>query len=176
MEKDDNITQQPVLNINGSIGQINIGSKVNNTYYYDSKGESNEKPTTKERNTNALDKAHLREEILEYVGRIFQYYTTDWQLRYKELWNDILDMPVVDLKVYNRGHQHDTHFNRNLVGNIIGYLNRYNLYADDIVPAVFARSLAKDGKGLSVRDALGGSLDTNISEAIKALMASKKYV
>ncbi len=130
----------------------------------------------KEQGGDALDKAHLREEILEYVGRIFEFYTTEWQLHYKELWNDILDMPVVDVQIYRHGKQRDTLFDRNLVGNIIGYLNRYHLYENDIVPGTFTHSLAKDGKGKSVRDAMSENPKPEICEAIKALMNSKKYV
>lgn len=180
MGKDDNNTlnaktTQPTLNFYGSVGQVNYESTVKNTYNNGIKIEEKEDTDAVGQNAVVLDKAHLREEILEYVGRIYKFYTVDWQLHYLELWNDILDMPVVDLKVYNSGKQQDTHFNRNLVGEIIGYLDRYNIYSDVIVPAKFARELAKDGKGMSVRDALSDNLKPEICEAIKLLMNSKKY-
>lgn len=180
MEKDDNTTletktSQPVFNFNGSVGQINYNSTVNNTYNNGIRIEEKDEADAKEQNNVVLDKAHLREEILTYVGNLWNFYTSEWQLHYKELWNDILDMPVVDLQVYKRGNQHDTHFNRNLVGNIIGYLNRFNIYEENIVPARFTRVLAKEGKGKSVRQALSDKLKPEICEAIKLLMASKKY-
>lgn len=163
------------FNFNGPVHQMNTGSTVNNNYYYGADGELLGETTSKSQDDGTLDKAHIREEIIEYVGRIYKFYTPQWQLHYIELWNDILDMPVVDLNVYRIGKQQDTHFNRNLVGNIMGYLDRYNIYTDGIVPAQFARELAKDGKGKSVRDAMSEKPDPEICDAIKQLMASKKY-
>lgn len=161
------------FHFNAPVGQVIYNSTV--TSYFDTHGNPKEAPDTKNQMTSDIDKSQLRDEIIEYVGRICEFYTSDWQKHYKELWNDILNMPVVDLKVYNRGKLWDTNFNRNLVGNIIGFLNQYNLYKETIVPAVFARRLAKDGKGKSVRDALGGLLDPEIRSAIIKLMESKKY-
>lgn len=162
------------FNFNGPVHQMNTGSTVTNHYHYGADGQLVD-TTTGEKDPATMDKAHLREEILQYVGQLYEFYTRDWQLHYKELWNDILDMPVVDLKVYKCGKQRDTHFNRNLVGNIIGYLDRYNLYADVIVPGTFTHALAKDGKGKSVRDAMSEKPAPEIADAIKQLMALKKY-
>ena len=162
------------FNFNGDVHQMNTGSTVTNHYHYGADGKLVD-ATTDEQDPATMDKAHLREEILQYVGQLYEFYTPDWQMHYKELWNDILEMPVVDLKVYKRGKQRDTHFNRNLVGNIIGFLDRYNLYADGIVPGTFTHALAKDGKGKSVRDAMSEKPDPEICDAIKQLMASKKY-
>ena len=186
MEKDktinidsDTLATAPVIhqqfNFNGPVHQMNTGSTVTNKYYYGADGELLGETTEQKKDASMLDKVHLREEIMEYVGRIYDFYTHDWQLHYVELWNDILDMPVVDLKVYKTGKQQDTHFNRNLVGEIMGYLDRYNIYSDVIVPAKFARELARDGKGNSVRDALSSKPAPEIRDAIKLLMDSKKY-
>lgn len=173
MEREDIIPPLPSITFNGNIEQLNIGSTVTNNY---NDGEPKESATAKGQNINAIDKAQLRDEIIEYVGRIESFYSVAWQQHYKELWNDILDMPVVAIKVYNRGYQHDTNFNRNLVGNIIGFLDRFKLYQGTIVPGKFTHALARGGKGKSVREALSGVLDPEISEAIKLLMSSKKYI
>lgn len=173
MERENNNTQQPGVIVNGNIDQLNIGSTVTNNY---NNGEPKVAATSNGQNVTAIDKAQLRKEIIEYVGRIESFYSVAWQQHYKELWNDILDMPSVAIKVYDHGHQQDTNFNRNLVGNIIGYLDRFALYQDTIVPGTFTHKLAKDGKGKSVRDALGGALDPEICEAIKRLMDTKKYI
>lgn len=159
----------------GPVHQMNSGSTVTNKYFYGADGELMGEIAAKNQDASTLDKAHIRGEIIEYVGRIYKFYTPDWQVHYIELWKDILDMPAVDFKIYKTGKQRDTHFNRNLVGKIIGYLDRYKIYNEDIVPAKFARELAKDGKGKSVRDALSGKLSPEICEAIKQLMNSKKY-
>ena len=179
MEKDNHKTLEEEgipsnFHFHAPVGQVNIRSNVTSTI--GNIGDSREVSTTKGQTTIAIDKTQLRDEIIEYVGRIESFYSVAWQQHYKELWNDILDMPVVAIKVYDHGHQHDTNFNRNLVGNIIGYLDRFNVYQDPIVPGTFTHKLAKDGKGKSVRDALGGALDPEICEAIKKLMEKKKYV
>jgi len=176
MEEDKNKNPKkkvisPNIHFNAPVGNVNYMSTV--TYVLDN--QDNKKREEVKQNATNLDKAHLREEILEYVGRIYDFYTSKWQLHYIELWNDILDMPVVDLNVYKIGRQQATHFNRNLVGRIIGYLSSFNLYKESIVPGTFTHQLAKNGKGKSVRGAMGDKLEPEICEAIKLLMASKKY-
>lgn len=173
-EKNKNSNKKAIsanIHFNAPVGNVNYKSTI--TYILDDQG--NKKKEIIKQNSTNLDKTHLREEILEYVGRVYVFYTSKRQLHYIELWNDILDKPVVDVNVYKRGRQKDTHFNRNLVGRIIGYLSSFDLYKESIVPGTFTHQLAKDGKGKSVRGALGDKLEPEICEAIKLLMASKKY-
>ena len=46
----------------------------------------------------------------------------EWQDRYLSLWEAILELPSVACKVYDKGKQQGTTFNRNLVGNILHLL------------------------------------------------------
>ena len=43
----------------------------------------------------------------------------EWQEKYQTLWKSILELPPVACKVYDKGRQQGTTFNRNLVANIL---------------------------------------------------------
>ncbi|MCR5040256.1 MAG: hypothetical protein K6A94_13095 [Bacteroidales bacterium] len=182
MEKNNNETPNmgsgttQIFNFNGDVHQFNKDSHVVNEYIYGSDGEMTHKTTAQKQDPGAIDKPHIREEIIKYVGGLFEFYTSDWQKHYIELWNDILLLPEVDAEIFELGKQHDTLFNRNLVGNIISFLNRYKLYKDDFNANAMTKALLKyNNKGQSVREALGDNPPTNICEAIKKHMDTKKY-
>lgn len=135
-----------------------------------------QKTATSEQAPTAIDKPHIREEIIKYVGFLFDFYTSEWQKHYIELWNDILLLPEVDAEIYDYGKQQDTVFNRNLVGNIICFLNLYKLYKDEYNADAMTKELLKyNNKGQSVRDALGEKPSTPIYNALKKHMDTKKY-
>lgn len=184
-ERDDknphagNIHQE--FNFHGNVQNVNPAAHtVNNTYYIYKGVQSDEDQNTttsvSSNEANLIDKGHLRGEILEYVGRLYDLYKPEWQMHYPELWNDILDIPEIDSEVYKRGRQRDTHFNRNLVANIIYYLDGHHLYRDEYRATEFTRALEKGDKDSSVRASLGMSPSSAICEAIRHLIETKKYL
>lgn len=64
----------------------------------------------------------VREDILQYIDRLRNYFTDSWKANYRKWWGEIIDHSTVVSEIYNKGQQKDTTFNRNLVGNIINYL------------------------------------------------------
>jgi hypothetical protein len=61
--------------------------------------------------------------ILEYVMRLHPAQVREeWHDKYLPLWERILELPSVASKVYNKGKQQGTTFNRSLVSNILHLL------------------------------------------------------
>ena len=59
-----------------------------------------------------------KDTIMEYVGRLRSFVKDEYQERYDEIWMGILDLSEVSKRVFNKGKQQDTTFNRNLVAQI----------------------------------------------------------
>lgn len=74
------------------------------------------------------EKQILKDSILEYVNKLKDEVAEDWKKDYGKLWLDILAVPEIEENIYNPGRQDDTRFNRNLVGNIIGFLKTKSIY------------------------------------------------
>ena len=117
----------------------------------DSKESSSQQ---KPESSKIADNSALRAEILDYVCRIKRYVSDDWKNRYIKMWEDILALDVIAQQVYTPGKQQGTDFNRNLVANIIHYLDRQHLYKDNYNASTMALALEGD-KDHSVRGALG---------------------
>ena len=64
-----------------------------------------------------------KESILEYVMRLHPAQVREeWHDKYLPLWERILELPSVASKVYNKGKQQGTTFNRSMVSNILHLL------------------------------------------------------
>lgn len=95
----------------------------------------------------------IRQQILAYVSRINSIVNDDKKSGYMKMWNDILELQVVADKIYDPGKQQGTNFNRNLVANVIHYLNNQNIFRD-YVPAHIS-TLLEGSSEHSVRGELG---------------------
>ena len=123
-----------------------------------------------------IDKAAVREEIIDYAYRLRDKYKKEWRPFVKQLWSDIVRLPAVEAEIYDRGRQKGTNFDRNLVGNIICFLNEKKLFEAPYNKTEFKRILMDGEKeGQSVREALAYPPSFEIQEAIEHLLAKKKY-
>lgn len=95
----------------------------------------------------------IRQQILAYVSCINSIVNDDKKSGYMKMWNDILDLQVVADRVYDPGKQKGTNFNRNLVANIIHYLNNQKIF-NEYVPAHIS-TLLEGSSDHSVRGELG---------------------
>lgn len=120
----------------------------------------------KQTQAEVTDKTAVRAEILAYVNKIRIFVKEDWKSRYKKMWEDILDLDVISREVYNPGKQQGTDFNRNLVANIIHFLDAQKLYKNAYNASTMAMALEGD-KDHSVRGALGKDPDTAITSRLK---------
>ena len=96
-----------------------------------------------------------KEAIMNYVDRLKPIVKAEYQSRYEELWDELLELHEVKLQVYDKGKQQDTTFNRNLVAQII-HMMKDKLYLSSVNAAQMAEHL-EPGKGVahSVRQKLG---------------------
>ncbi len=167
------------FNFHGDVINVNpAATTVNNTYNYygDVPGEDEHKKTAASQDDDLYDKEQVRNEIIEYAYRLHDKYKFQWQPHVKQLWSDIVQLPAVAAQIYSRGRLKGTHFDRNLVGNIINHLNRRKLFEGDYNMSEYARLLrGNDKDGQSVRGALSDPVTDDIKEAIDHLLLKKKY-
>lgn len=76
-----------------------------------------------------IDISKLQREIMKYVEAIRQFVKDDKDKLYLQLWGRILEHRAFSIDLYDRGKQ-DSKFNRNLVGNIMHYLQNKGFYKD----------------------------------------------
>ena len=115
-----------------------------------------------------------KETILQYVMKLHPFLVRkEWQEKYSSLWESILDLPAVASKVYDKGRQQNTTFNRNLVANILHLLAERGVLA-----TTNATKLAEALEGTSetsVRAKLGEMpADRSLLTSIEALLKTLK--
>ena len=138
-------------------------------------GESPAKKKAESRTTKAMlekdqiDTAPIRTEILNYVSCLRPHVKQDKRTQYMQLWDKILDLEPVEKMVFDPGKQQGTNFNRNLVANIIHFLDYFGFYAEVYNAAAFAFALEAD-KEHSVRAALGQDPAEPVKKAVENLV------
>lgn len=135
-------------------------AKVVNNFYGDVFADS-KRPA----DIDDAKKLQLREEILEYVGKLEGFVTEKWVDRVEAIWYSIITLPILDPIIYTPGKQ-DSNFNRNLVANIVHMMRTKGIYRKDTDKAY---TIALDGDyEKPVRGALPyDPEDKKICEAVK---------
>ena len=119
-----------------------------------------------EKQDDRIDTTPIRSEILNYVSCIRPYLADDWKSRYMNVWEDILDLDIIASQVYKPGKQQGTNFNRNLVANIIYYLDSCGAYKDKYNASTMTVALEGD-KDHSVRSALGSNPPADVVSRLR---------
>ena len=123
-----------------------------------------------------LDITPIRTEILNYVSRVRPLLTDEAKSTYMKLWEDILDLPEVESKVYKQGKQWGTNFNRDLVANILYHLRQRKIYKvvykDNYNGAAMCEAL-EGNRDHSVKHALRDEPPVDVREAIDTLLKEK---
>ena len=149
-------------------GQMNVGG---GTIHVHVQGKQQ---VVEEVDENATRNPQLcKENILEYVMRLHPVYVRqEWQDKYGELWEQILELPAVAEKIYDKGRQQNTTFNRNLVGNIL------HLLADKkVLTTNNATKLAiglENDENASVRAKLGEMPPKEVKDAVEEWLKCKQ--
>lgn len=111
-----------------------------------------------------------KDAIMEYVKKLTPIVREEYQGVYSEMWLGILELKEVKSRVYNKGKQQGTTFNRDFVAQIIHQLGN-RIYLPDANPVVMAEHLEPEkGKDHPVRQKLGESPDKSIKKAIEAFL------
>lgn len=169
--------------IEGNPGQnntfINIGTaynvnpnatKVENTFIIGSQEEGNSavteamsgRPDSKKLGAMTLremlkkdmiDTGNIKNEILNYISSIRIKLESNKDKLYLQLWGRIIENENFKMDLYDPGKQQCT-FNRNLVANIIHYLDTKGFYMESYNQSAMARALEGDDQH-PVRGALG---------------------
>lgn len=96
-----------------------------------------------------INKDMLKREIMKYVEAIREFVKDEKNNHYTKLWEGILVHKAFAFDIYYPGRQ-ESKFNRNLVGNILHYLNGKGFYANDYnasaMTCAYADVLAKERK------------------------------
>jgi len=116
-----------------------------------------------------IDTTPIRTEILNYVSCLRPHVQKEKQAHYMQLWDKILSLEVVESEVYDPGKQQGTNFNRNLVANIIHFLDYFDFYAEVYNAAAFTFALEAD-KDHSVRAALTKDPSEAVKKAVDNLI------
>lgn len=88
-----------------------------------------------------IDISKLQREIMKYVEAIRVYVKDDKDKLYLKLWGRIMEHKAFAVDLYDRGKQ-DSKFNRNLVGNIIHYLDSKGFYKKPYSQSEMTRAFA----------------------------------
>ena len=108
--------------------------------------------------------------IIDYVMRLHpSHVRQEWQEKYQALWKSILELPAVACKVYDKGRQQGTTFNRNLVANILHLLAERRVLTINANPTEMAKLLEGDANA-SVRAKLGEMPEKVIGLAVTELV------
>ena len=115
-----------IFNIH-EVHQLNPNAtQITNHYYGDQfvpKDVVRQEPSAPENENATRNPQPCKESVLEYVMKLHPVHVRpEWQDKYMELWESILELPEVADIIYNPGKQQGTTFNRNLVGNILHLL------------------------------------------------------
>ena len=192
MDKDNN---EATFRIEGNPGQnntfINIGTaynvnpnatKVENTFIIGSREEGDKavaeatggkkigQMTLREMlKKDMIDKGNIQKEILHYVSQIRHKLKSEMDKRYEHLWARIVEHEAFAVDLYDPGKQQCT-FNRNLVANIIHYLDSKGFYEEPYSAAAMTRALEEGEDQHPVRKALGAELEPKFSKVVDDIL------
>ena len=107
----------------------------------------------------------IRKEILNYVSCIRPFVKDEFKDKYMQMWDDILNLSVVEERIYNPGKQQNTNFNRKLVAEILHFLDSKKIYEAPFNAKVMTEALEHDWEH-SVRRELAFDPSDDIKDAI----------
>lgn len=118
-----------------------------------------------------IDTGIMKKLIMNYVSRIQPYVKREMADLYLHLWGSILEHEAFKVDLYDPGKQ-DSQFNRNLVGNIMHYLEEKGFYKDPYNQSEMTRAVEGDADH-PVRKGFGGYLDKKYRAVVDEIL--KKY-
>ena len=159
------IESLPELLKGATIGQLNMfvesGAKV---VYQELNTQETQKPIAVEHAS-----PQGKEAIMEYVGRLRPLVKEQYQERYDQIWEGILEISQVKAMIYNKGRQQDTTFNRNLLAQLIHQVDVIYLpTANTVQMATYLEP--EKGVDHPVRQKLGEVPDKAIKKAVEEYM------
>lgn len=107
-----------------------------------------------------------KDAVLEYVRRLMPVVKEEYRDNYETIWTGILELEAVRVKIYDKGKQKDTTFNRNLLAQMIHQVSSV-LYVPTANTVQMSEYLEpQKGVDHPVRQKLGESPERTIKNAI----------
>ena len=107
--------------------------------------------------------------IMEYVGRLRPLVKEQYQEKYDQIWEGILEISQVKAVIYDKGKQQDTTFNRNLLAQLIHQVDV--IYLPSANNAQMTTYLEPErGADHPVRQKLGETPEKTIKKAVEEYM------
>ena len=116
-----------------------------------------------------IDTGNIQKEILNYVSCIRSKLKAEMDKRYEHLWAKIVEHEAFAVDLYDPGKQQCT-FNRNLVANIIHYLDSKGFYEEPYSAAAMTRALEAGEDQHPVRRALGQDPEPKFCEVVDEIL------
>ena len=116
-----------------------------------------------------IDTGNIQTEILNYVSCIRPKLKPNLDKRYEHLWARIVEHEAFAVELYDPGKQQCT-FNRNLVANIIHYLDRKGFYEEPYSAAAMTRALEAGEDQHPIRRALGIDPDDKFCKVVDEIL------
>ena len=165
-----------VINIQTAYNVNPAATKVENTFIIGSRAEGRKAMVEATGGKGSVDLKVIRPEILKYVSRVLPLLHDEAKGYFMHMWDDILNLPEVEAKVYTPGNQMRTIFNRDLVANILYYLRTRKIYKvvyrDNYNGAAMAEALEGDREH-SVKHALRDEPPLDVRKAVDRLLKEK---
>lgn len=118
-----------------------------------------------------IDTGNIQKQILNYVSCIRPKLKAQFGKKYETLWAVIVEHESFSVDLYDPGKQQCT-FNRNLVANIIHYLDSKGFYEEPYSAAAMTRALEAGEDQHPIRRALGLDPDEKYTKAVDEILAS----
>ena len=115
-----------------------------------------------------IDKGGIQKQILIYVSGIRTKLKGSMDKKYEHLWGKIVEHDAFAIELYDPGKQQCS-FNRNLVANIIHYLDGKDFYEEPYSAAAMTRALEGDDQH-PVRRALGQDPETKYTKVVDEIL------
>ena len=158
-------------------------TNITNNYYYDkpAEGGSSAKPGDKKLGNmtlrdmlkaNLIDTGNIQPLIMNYVSCIRPYVKDEMDRLFMHLWGRILEHEAFKIELYDPGKQ-DCKFNRNLVGNIMHYLDGKGFYKEPYNQSEMTRAVEGDADS-PVRKGFREYPDEKIKGVVDAIIKEYK--
>lgn len=116
-----------------------------------------------------IDTGKIQKEILNYVSCIRPKLKKELDKKYVALWATIVEHEAFAVDLYDPGKQQCT-FNRNLVANIVHYLDGKGFYEEAYSAAAMTRVLEGGDDQHPVRSALGKEPDDKYCKVVDEIL------
>lgn len=188
---EDKETQPKVVIHIGTAYNVNPNAtKVENTFNIYSHGDGNAaireamdgKPTGKKLGEmtiremlkeDLIDTGNMQKVILNYVSSVRPFVKDEFDKLYMAMWARILEHEAFKVDLYDPGKQ-DCQFNRNLVANILHYLDGKKFYKGEYNQSEFTRKLEGDDQN-PVRKALRYDPEEKYCRVVDEIIASYSF-